>query len=139
MNHLKGVKPVVISLIKRALDKSSHDFGIPEYGGKRSTEDQEHLYAIGRTIELDRKPITHKDGVKSKSIHQFGMAFDIFLYDEHGACWKCTSKYKEIADVIKAEFLLMQKEGHFCTCEKLCWGGDWVNFKDLPHFEIKKK
>lgn len=121
-------------LIDRVIKKSPHDFGIPEYGGRRTIEDQEHLYAIGRTIQLDRDPVTWtKD-----SIHFKGMAFDIYIYDEHGACWDCLGKYEEVANLIKSEFKQMVKEGHFCNCEQLIWGGDWKK-KDRPHFQVTKK
>lgn len=124
-------------LIDRVLSKSPHDFGMPEYSGKRTTKDQQFLYSIGRTIQLDRKPVTWIDGVDKISIHQLGMAWDIYIYDEHGACWDCHHKYKEVADLFKEEFKLMQEEGHFCTCEKISWGGDWrPERKDEPHFQI---
>lgn len=132
--NLNGVKTNIQLLIKRSLKKSPHDFGIPNDGGKRSAERQNYLYSLGRTIK--GKIVTWLDGYKKKSYHQTGMAFDIFVYDEHGACWDCLEKYKEISNIIKAEFKLMQKEGHFCTCEKLTWGGDWKK-KDLPHFQIQ--
>ena len=138
-NNLEGVKTAIILLIERSLKKSPYDFGIPKDGGKRTKERQQYLYSIGRTIELDKGIVTNLDGIKKKSIHQFGMAFDIFLYDDHGACWSCLGKYEDIAEVIKTEFTLMQKEGHFCKCEKLVWGGDWKSFQDLPHFQISKK
>lgn len=125
-------------LINRVISKSPHDFGIPQYGGRRTTEEQEFLYSIGRTIQLDRDPVTWLDGVKKKSIHQLAMAFDIYIYDEHGACWDCLDKYEQVANLIKSEFKQMQKEGHFCGCEKLTWGGDWKK-KDYPHFQITKK
>ncbi len=138
-DNLRGVKSPLFALVERSLKKSPHDFGIPRDGGKRSAERQHELYEIGRTKEKDRKPITWLDGYDRKSYHQSGMAFDIFVYDEHGACWDCKWKYKEIADVIKSEFVKMQKEGHFCKCERLVWGGDWETFKDLPHFEVRKR
>ena len=135
--NLEGIKPALKLLFERVISHSSHDFGIPEHGGKRTAEEQNELYQIGRTKELDRKPITNLDGYKNKSYHQTGMAVDIYIYDEHGACWDCIEKYKEVADLILKTFKKMQYEGHFCKCEKLRWGGDWTSFKDYPHFEVK--
>lgn len=128
--NLEGVKTPIKILIKRVLKKSPHDFGIPNDGGKRSTQDQQRLYALVPSV-------TDCDGIIKLSYHQSGMAFDIFVYDEHGACWKCIWKYKEIAELFKKEFKLMQKEGHFCKCEAIQWGGDWKH-PDFPHFQIKK-
>ena len=136
--RIEGVRSPVRLLIERSLSKSPHDFGIPGDGGVRTAVRQNELYQIGRTTELEREEVTWLDGYKKKSIHQFGMAFDIYVYDEHGACWDCKEKYKEIAEVIKAEFKLMQRGGHFCSCEKLTWGGDWDK-PDLPHFQVTKR
>jgi len=30
----------------------------------------------------------------------------------------------------------MKEEGLFKENEKFEWGGDWIRFKDLPHFQI---
>jgi len=46
---------------------------IPKYGGNRHPDNQKHLYAIGRTIEKHRKPVTWT--LKSK--HIGGAAIDI--------------------------------------------------------------
>ena len=128
--NLRGVRKNIIKLIERSLAKSPHDFGIPQSGGLRTAREQNLLYQI-------RPRVTTLDGYRRKSVHQSGDAFDIFVYDEHGACWKCKEKYKEIANIIKAEFQLMQDEGTFKCEDKLTWGGNWKRFTDLPHFEIR--
>lgn len=131
-DNLKDVRSEIIQLVERVLEKSPHDFGIPGDGGKRTAERQNELYK-------KRPRITHLDGYIKKSYHQSGNAFDIFVYDEHGACWDCTEKYREIADIVKAEFDLMKEECIFGESEFLRWGGDWTKFTDLPHFEIRSK
>lgn len=128
--NIKGVRDSIITLIERVLEKSEHDFGIPRYGGLRTAQEQNNLFH-----QIPR--ITQKDGFNKISYHQSGNAFDIFIFDEHGACWACKEKYKEVADLFKAEFDLMKEEGLFKNEETLRWGGDWVRFKDLPHFEIR--
>lgn len=128
--RIKDIRDPLKELIARVLKKSPHDFGIPTNGGRRTAQEQNNLFH-------QRPKVTHLDGFKKKSYHQSGNAFDIFVYDEHGACWKCIEKYKEISDIIKAEFLIMQEEGLFDKDEKLIWGGDWIRFKDLPHFEVR--
>ena len=128
--NLEGVQENVIQLVKRSIKKVAHDFGVPSNGGLRTPQEQNNLF--------HQKPkVTQLDGFKRKSYHQSGWAFDIFVYDEHGACWDCKEKYKEIADVIKAEFILMKEEGLFSEDQELGWGGDWIRFKDLPHFEVR--
>ena len=128
--NMKDVRPNLILLAERVLAKSPHDFGVPKYGGKRTAQEQNNLYH-------KRPKVTHLDGFKKISYHQSGNALDIFIYDEHGACWDCKSKYKEVANLFKQEFDLMKSEGLFEENEVLIWGGDWIRFKDLPHFEIR--
>lgn len=130
--NIKGVREGIIVLINRVLAKSEHDFGIPQYGGLRTPQEQNNLFH-------KRPKITWLDGFKKKSYHQSGNAFDIFVYDEHGACWDCKHKYKTISDLFMKEFDLMKVEGGFFEDgECLYWGGDWrKRRRDLPHFEIK--
>lgn len=117
-------------LIHRVIAESPYDFGIPRDGGKRTAERQKELYDLVPKV-------TNLDGYSKKSYHQSGKAFDIFLLDEHGACWSCEDKYKEIADLFLKEFDLMKREGFFKENEVLKWGGNWKRFKDLPHFELR--
>ena len=131
--NIKGVRDSIRELVERVLKKSPHDFGIPQYGGLRTAQEQNNLYHK----RINGKRVTHLDGFKKKSYHQSGNAFDIFVFDEHGACWDCKHKYKEIADIVKEEFNLMRAEGLFEENEILRWGGDWTRFKDLPHFEVR--
>lgn len=133
--HLNGVQKEVSDLVELSIKYSPHDFGIPKFGGFRGEDDQKELYAIGRTKELDRKPITYLDGVFKKSYHQSGLAFDIYIYDEHGACWDCTYKYKEVKEHIFTMFDFLQKCGYFEDM-KIEWGGDFKKFKDFPHYQI---
>ncbi len=129
--NLKGVSNSLKILVERVLAKSPHDFGIPQYGGLRTAQEQNNLF-------WKRPSVTTLDGFNKKSYHQSGKAVDIFVYDEHGACWECKEKYKEISEIFKNEFDLMKEEGLFSENEFLYWGGDWTRFKDLPHFEIKE-
>tara|TARA_R110000772_G_scaffold241859_2_gene354221 strand:+ start:274 stop:705 length:432 start_codon:yes stop_codon:yes gene_type:complete len=128
--NIKDVDSRLKTLVNRVIKKSPHDFGIPGNGGFRTAQEQNNLFH-------QRPKVTQLDGFKNKSYHQSGKAFDIFIYDEHGACWDCVKKYKEVADIIKSEFDSMKEEGIFNVEETLQWGGDWTRFKDLPHFQIK--
>ena len=128
--RLQGINVDLIELIHRSITLSPHDFGIPKYGGLRTSDEQFELYN-------KRPKVTTLDGFIKRSYHQSGNAFDIYLYDEHGACWSCKWKYYEIAKHIKDNFECMKEEGYFKNKE-LTWGGDWQNFPDLPHFEIRE-
>ena len=84
----------------------------------RTTERQQELYAQGRT-----KPgriVTQLDGVKRKSIHQYGNAFDI--------CQNIRGKEYEDAFITK-----VGKLGQQIGLE---WGGSWKGFVDSPHFQL---
>lgn len=131
--RLDGVSPDIIEVVEEAIVDSPYDFGIPGFGGLRTTEDQQGLYAIGRTVEMGRKPVTYVDGVNKKSNHQarpdgFGHAFDIYIYDHETkrASWN-VDKLSEVAQHIKR---VAARKGIV-----LNWGGDWTRFKDYPHFE----
>lgn len=107
------------------LEISPYDFSISQ--GIRTAEEQNKLYQQGRTTL--GKIITNCDGYKIKSKHQvksdgFGHAGDIAILVDGKVTWE-EKYYKEVARVGR---VLMQKYN-------VEWGGDWKNFKDLPHFE----
>lgn len=128
--NISGIRKSIIELVERVLAKSEHDFGIPGNGGLRTKEQQRKLYK-------QRPRVTWVDGFRVRSYHQSGNAVDIFIYDEHKACWECKDKYHHVADLMKLEFKLMQDEGKFKCEEELRWGGDWKKHIDLPHFEVR--
>jgi len=128
--NIKGINKDLEKLVVRVLAKSDIDFGIPSSGGIRTAQEQNNLFH-------QRPKVSWLDGFKKISYHQSGNAVDIFVYDEHGACWDCIGKYKTIADLMKKEFILMKEEGLFKDHESFEWGGDWRRFKDLPHFQVR--
>lgn len=84
----------------------------------RTTERQQELYAQGRT-----KPgriVTQLDGVKNKSIHQTGNAFDV--------CQNIKGKEYEEDFIVKV--------GKLGEAIGLEWGGSWKGFVDSPHFQL---
>lgn len=104
---------------------SPYDFSISQ--GVRTAEEQNKLYQQGRTVP--GKIITNCDGYKSKSKHQvkedgFGYAGDIAILVDGKVTWE-EKYYEQIANVGRE---LMKKYN-------IEWGGNWKNFKDLPHFE----
>ena len=71
INRLYGVDNKLIDIINEAIKISPIDFGIPQYGGKRTSEEQYKLY-------LKKK--SKCDGYNIKSNHQYGKAFDIYAF-----------------------------------------------------------
>jgi peptidoglycan L-alanyl-D-glutamate endopeptidase CwlK len=75
---------------------------------------------------LQRPKVTNADSWQS--IHNYGLAFDIvLLYDKNGdgtfetASWDNNEHWKTVVKFFKSN-------GYE-------WGGDWVKFKDAPHFQ----
>jgi len=99
--------------------------------GLRTAEEQAKLYAQGRTEPGNI--VTYKDGYEKKSKHQGGNAVDVIPYP---------SGYKDVDEMIKfSGFVLgvatmLKVEGKMNN--NIEWGGDWRNFSDKPHFQIKQ-
>lgn len=140
--NMEGVHPLLIQILEILVKL----FDVSVICGVRTTQEQQDLYAIGRTKDLNRKPVTSRDGVNKKSKHQiqedgYGHAVDVTPYPID---W--SEKHKNLA-----RFYMMAGyafaiadtvlEG---TGYELRWGGDWdsdkdfadQNFDDLPHLEL---
>lgn len=93
--------------------------------GTRSVEEQQALYAQGRT--KPGKIVTWIDGVTKKSNHNHlpSLAVDVAPYPID---WENLERFKYLAKVIKRIALENNIE--------LRWGGDWKKNKDYPHFEL---
>ncbi len=139
--RINGIRPILKVIIEKAISATDcpEDFGIPQYGGLRTTKDQQELYAKGRTdFSTHSRPVTYVDGVKKKSNHQakegndYGDAFDVYIYchKTKRASWNVDRLTKLARHIIKIAAL---------NGVKLSWGGDWKSFKDYPHFEYKGK
>ena len=95
----------------------------------RDYEAQDALYAIGRTVKgevvsaqfpIGRKVTNSKGG---ESFHNFRVAFDCVPVDSKGhAIWDSVKLWQEIGQI-----------GIELGLE---WGGNFVSFKDKPHFQL---
>ena len=124
---LQYLHPNLQKFFRELIKISPYDFSITQ--GIRTAEEQNKLYQRGRTVP--GKIVTNCDGYKLKSNHQtkddgLGHAGDIAVLINNKITWE-EKYYKEVA--ISAR-ILMRKYN-------IEWGGDWKNFKDLPHFEYK--
>lgn len=127
LKKLEGLHPNLQNFFMELIKISPYDFSITQ--GIRTAEEQNKLYQQGRTVP--GKIVTNCDGYKLKSNHQIksdglGHAGDIAVLINNKITWK-EKYYKEVAMSAR---ILMQKYN-------IEWGGDWKNFKDLPHFEYK--
>lgn len=109
--NLEGVHPDLAAVVVRALELSPVDFTVIE--GLRTPERQSELMRDGFTRTL-------------KSRHIVGQAVDIVPLPVD---WKNPAPFKLVADAMKQA----AKE----LGVKITWGGDWVSFKDLPHYQIE--
>lgn len=147
-SRLEGVHPFLIEVIEKGIKDSPEDFGIPPYGGLRTSADQQKLYSKGRTeesIEKGEKPVTYVDGINRKSRHQikpsgYGEAFDIYIYDHvtSRASWNAERLEKVAIHLLKIAESVKESNPEWKDLI-LVWGGSWKRFKDRPHFEINRK
>ena len=83
----------------------------------RSIDEQNAIYAQGRTIPGNI--VTNAKG--GPSFHNWKVALDVVPVIAGKAIWNDNA--------------LWSKLGQIGTSVGLEWGGSWVNFKDLPHFQ----
>lgn len=88
--------------------------------GTRTYTEQNRLYAL-------RPKVTNAHGGQSN--HNFGIAIDIGLFNgSHyltGANATEEKAYRDFAGAVKN------------SVHDIEWGGDWVSFKDMPHYQFK--
>ena len=128
-SRIAALHPTVRLAAERLIELS-HGAGVPIVisQGVRTISEQNELYAQGRT-----KPgqiVTNARG--GYSFHNFGVAVDFALLmpDGKSVSWDMKrdgdsdreSDWQEVAKIGKAL--------------GFTWGGDFVSFKDYPHFEM---
>ena len=119
--RLEGVDPKLVEVVELAITLTKMDFGIPEYGGLRTVEEQKNLFQTGRS---------KADGVSRPSYHQSGRAVDVYAYINGEASWdRC-----HLSKVANAMLQAANKLGY-----NVSWGGLWRGFVDQPHFQICMK
>ena len=109
-----------VQKLARALIQKSADNGIriKIISGMRTFEEQEELYAKGRTAPGNI--VTKARGGYSN--HNFGIAFDVGVFE--GSSYLADSpKYKAVG-------VLGMELG-------LDWGGNWKTITDQPHFQLR--
>lgn len=89
--------------------------------GTRTYAEQDALYRQGRNGNTLPKVTNAKGG---QSNHNFGLAWDIGLF-ENGKYIGTDSKYKPLAAMVLPQLTELE------------WGGNWISFKDFPHYQLK--
>lgn len=113
--RLNGVHPDLVKVVERAIEITPVDFTVLE--GLRSPDRQKELVAAGASQSLNSRHIT-------------GHAVDLGAWVDDQVDWSWPL-YHKIARAMKeaAKELKIDIE----------WGGDWVTFKDGPHFQLSRR
>lgn len=136
-------QPIVGEVLTRAMEiANERKLDCPDWGvssGKRTTDEQFNMFRKGRTLVIKDtgsseyavidpdKVITNADGYNNKSVHQSGLAFDIYCYvDGH-------TNYT-MENMLAVATCIFQAASEFSV--ELVWGGSWKSLTDTPHFEV---
>lgn len=117
---LQNVHPVVAAKARQLITAAYKEgINVIITQGFRSIEEQNELYAQGRTEP--GKIVTNARG--GDSYHNYGLAIDFALMNPDGSIsWEVNDKWKRVAAI-----------GKSLGFE---WGGDWSgNLKDYPHLQ----
>lgn len=129
--NINTLLPNIQTIAKQFVDRVKTELGkdIVVASGLRTFAEQDRLYCKGRPNDSYCKkkglPTAGKIVTKLKGgegNHNFGKAFDVYLKKKDGQIDLKTPITQDIANIAKGMGLK--------------WGGDWRNFKDLPHFEL---
>lgn len=112
---LPRVRPIARTLVQKA---AMAGVQIKVISGLRSYEEQDALYAKGRTAPGPK--VTNARGGYSN--HNFGIAFDIGVFSGN--------RYLAESPAYKAVGALGMDLG-------LEWGGNWTSIVDQPHFQLR--
>lgn len=115
LDKLQGVKKPLVDVVKRAIELSEVDFGVSE--GVRTLERQKALYEAKKSLTMNSRHLT-------------GDAVDVYAWVKGYVDWNFIN-YEKISEAMfkAAKELDVDIE----------WGGNFRNFKDGPHFQLKRK
>ena len=118
--RLKGVHPDLVKIVERAIQITTVDFTVLE--GVRSPERQKKLVEFGASQTMNSRHIPGADG--------YAKAVDLGAYVDDQVDWSWPLYFK-IAAAMKeaAKQLKLPIE----------WGGDWITFRDGPHFQLPRE
>lgn len=115
LSRLDGVHPALVAVVRRAIEITKVDFVVTE--GIRTIERQRELVKAGASLTLNSRHIT-------------GHAVDLAAWVGGEVRWDWPLYYK-LNDAMQAAARELAVE--------IEWGGDWIKFKDGPHFELSRR
>ena len=118
--RLQRLHPALASAVRAVIaDLEDRDIGVEVVQGLRTFEEQDELFAKGRT-----KPgpiVTQARGGKSN--HNFGLAADLCPFTDDKPDWN-------------APIAAWAAIGTTAMAHGLEWGGQWKKFLDKPHVQL---
>jgi len=121
LRNIKALHPKLQKLITKLKDeceKKGLKIGISEC--LRTVEEQDELYSRGRTKKGNI--VTNAKGSTYSSMHQWGIAFDVYRNDGKGIYDNSDGFFESVGSIGKTLGLE--------------WGGSWKTLKDMPHFQL---
>ena len=119
-SKLKGVHPDLVRVVNRcAKDWTDKQFTFGLTCGVRTLEEQKVLVKKGASKTLKSRHIPAPNG--------YSHAVDVVAFIDGKVRWDWPL-YDKIAKAMKAAAKLEKVQ--------IEWGGDWVSFKDGPHFQL---
>jgi len=112
--RLSKVHPDLQKVFNEAIKESPLDFSITQ--GLRTKEQQKVLFDAGKSQTMNSRHLT-------------GKAVDIAVIKDGEVTWDF-KYYQLVSDHIKKIAKDMKID--------VVWGGDWVSFRDGPHFELHR-
>lgn len=110
---LEGVHPDLVRVVRHALLLSPVDFVVIE--GLRTPARQQELLNSGKTRTLNSR-------------HLSGHAVDVVPLVNGTIPWEDWSAFEQVS--------VAMKQAARASGVPLIWGGDWVTFRDGPHYEL---
>jgi peptidoglycan L-alanyl-D-glutamate endopeptidase CwlK len=118
-NNLHGLHPKAQEAARKFLRRvTDGGMTVRILSGTRTYAEQNALFRIGRFGDT-RAKVTNARGGQSN--HNFGIAWDIGVFIG-GQYMTTSAPYRDAAEA-----------GLFDGLE---WGGNWISFKDLPHYQL---
>lgn len=114
LRRMAGVDARLQAVIGAAAAICPIEFQVSE--GLRTRERQQMLCMAGKSTTLNGQ-------------HCLGRAVDIFVMKNGAADWHFEN-YRKVAVSMKKAAAQLGIE--------IEWGGDWIHFKDGPHFQLKR-
>lgn len=132
---ISALHPKVTEAARKTIEEAkARGMTVGLHSGLRNSEEQDNLYALGRTREnpdgkTPTKPMGNivTNARAWHSWHNFGIAVDLVYKDDHGD-WTWAKKLDD--------WKALGAVGKMYGFE---WGGDWQTFTDLPHFQMLGK